>query len=169
LIYVLITKSVPSSLWSTSGTEQAKQGVGNSEQLIDNALIGIKLLPAIFFPARTSFIEYYYLVFAVNNLFLYASQAAVEAAPAVHAADYSADDTTLIGRNMANGTLFQTAQTGSYTGTGAIRQQMATALIQLGFNTLALSHDDQLNTTNYLDHPVLCYMSDTDEHHIGHA
>lgn len=162
LIYVLTTKQVPTSFWGTSGTNQANEGLNGSKQSIENAFTGFRVLPAYFFPARTSAITYYDLIFDTNNLFLYKSEQDVEDVPPVKTADYSANQKETIETNMKNGDLFKTS------GTGAARAAVVTTLGGLsGFSHLKLEQDTALNTENYVDFPVLCYMSNTDEDSFG--
>ena len=75
------------------------------DALIRNALVGLSLVPTIWFPKRTTFIPYYYLVFDTNNLFL-----EQDAAPVLNLPDFTPAQTQAYYQQMQNGTEFTATQ-----------------------------------------------------------
>lgn len=146
VIITLVTDGVPPSLW---GNEPVNNSTVNSDQtVIKNALVQLQFTPMLWFPKRTTFIPYYYLVFNTNNLFL--EQAA---APDINSSEFA--DPEAIYEAMQMGTAFSN--------TVGVRTTIANTLIGLGFADLELVNSDKLSTQDYVDDPILTYMSSTDE------
>jgi hypothetical protein len=145
LIVELQTASFSTALWGNSGSGSAQL---NGNELIAGALSGFKIVPMLWFPKRTSFIPYYYLVFDTNNLFL-----EQDTLPAIQTGTFS--DPQTIYDEMEAGTAFQT--------TGAARASILGLLQQNGFASLSLQNDTQMNTGQYTADPILTLMSATNE------
>ena len=144
LISVLNTAGVPPSLW---GNEPIKaNSVATPATVIPNALVELSILPMIWFPKRTTFIPYYYLVFDSNNLFLEQNTAPVLKKP-----DFSPAQEKVIYQQMQNGTGFEITQ-----GTRAV---IVDLLALAGFDQLELINSEKLSTQDYQDDPLLIYMN----------
>jgi hypothetical protein len=148
VIITLNTTGIPPSLWGNEPVK--KDSVNSSKTVIQNSLVELSITPMIWFPKRTTFIPYYYLVFDTNNLFL-----EQDTEPEIKEPDYTKEQTQTIYTNMGNGTAFGT--------TLAVRSKIVTALTGIGFSNLALINSDHLSTQDYVDDPMLVYMSSTNE------
>ncbi|MDV3457682.1 DUF6603 domain-containing protein [Sphingomonas sp. HF-S4] len=147
VIITLTTGAVPPSLWGNEPVS-AKAAPDPAKSTINNALIGLQFTPMIWFPRRTTFIPYYYLVFDTNNLFL--DQAT---APVINPAPFA--NPQAIYTSMQNGSAFAATQTQ--------RAGIVAALQALGFSNLELKNADALSTQDYVDDPMLTFMSSTQE------
>jgi hypothetical protein len=147
VIVTLTTGGVPPSLWGNE-TISTKSPPSADSTVIKNALIGLQFTPMLYFPLRTTFIPYYYLVFDTNDLFL-----AQDTAPQINPAKF--DNTAQIYASMQDGTIFGKTE--------AVRSTIAGTLKSLGFDTLELVNSGALSTQDYVDDPQLTYMSSTNE------
>jgi hypothetical protein len=150
IIITLCTDGVPPSLW---GNEPVTNGSVNSDKtVIKNALVELQFTPMLWFPKRTTYIPYYYLVFNTNNLFL--EQAA---APTINSSTFP--DPEAIYEAMQLGTAFIS--------TDEVRTKIAATLTGLGFDYLDLENSGKLSTQDYVADPMLTYMSSTNETNFG--
>jgi hypothetical protein len=147
VIVTLTTGGVPPSLWGNEPVS-TKSPPSADSTVIKNALIGLQFTPMLYFPLRTTFIPYYYLVFDTNDLFL-----AQDTAPQINPAEF--DNTAQIYASMQDGTIFGKTE--------AVRSTIADTLKSLGFDTLELVNSGALSTQDYVDDPELTYMSSTNE------
>ena len=147
VIVTLTTGGVPPSLWGNKPVSTTAPPASD-QSVIKNTLIGLQFTPMIWFPKRTTFIPYYYLVFDTNDLFL--DQAT---APRINQAKFP--DPSAIYTEMQNGIAFAD--------TAAPRTAIANTLAGLGFNELVLINADRLSTQDYVADPRLTYMSSTNE------
>jgi hypothetical protein len=147
VIITLTTKGVPPALWGNEPVS-GKKPPSDGATVIKNALIGVQFTPMLYFPLRTTFIPYYYLVFDTNNLFL--TQAT---APKINPAKFA--NVAQIYASMQDGTAFSKTE--------AVRSKIAGTLKTLGFDTLELVNSGSLSTQDYVADPELTYMSSTSE------
>ena len=147
VIITLTTGGVPPSLWGNEPVS-GKKPPSTDTTVIKNALIGVQCTPMLYFPLRTTFIPYYYLVFDTNNLFL--TQAT---APKINPAKFA--NVAQIYASMQDGTAFSKTE--------AVRSKIAGTLKTLGFDTLELVNSGSLSTQDYVADPELTYMSSTSE------
>lgn len=148
IIVVLNTSNVPPSLWGNKPVD--KSDVTSPDNVIKNALVELAVLPMIWFPKRTTFIPYYYLVFDTNNLFL-----EQDVAPVLKTPDFTPAQTQAIYQQMQDGTEFSSTQN--------IRSSIVDVLNGIGYSWLKLENSAQLSTQDYTDDPELIYMSSLDE------
>ena len=150
IIITLATDGVPPSLW---GNEPVTNGTVSSDKtIIKNALVELQFTPMLWFPKRTTYIPYYYLVFNTNNLFLEQAEA-----PIINSTAFP--DTQAIYKAMQMGTAFSS--------TDGVRTKITAALTGLGFDYLDLENSGKLSTQDYVDDPMLTYMSSTNETNFG--
>jgi len=101
-------------------------------------------LPPLYFPSSTSYIQYYYLVFSTNNVFI-----EQDVAPTLVSTPFAKPQTIL--EDMANGTAFSSTQT--------TRSAAKDALSALGFDHLKLTNSDKLSTQDYVQPAELIHMT----------
>lgn len=146
LIAVLEIKAYSQALWGNSSARSRILDSGN--ELIHDALSGLRIEPMLWFPKRTTFIPYYYLVFDTNDLFVLP-----ETMPSFNRSTFN-DPQTLFAA-MESGDAFSRTQTA--------RAGIVDLLRNVGFQNLALRGDGGLNTGQYTADPLLAYMSSTNE------
>ena len=150
VVITLGTDGVPPSLWGNNGV--AKSTVTSDATVIKNALVELRLTPMLWFPKRTTFIAYYFLVFNTNDLFL--EQAAE---PVINSTAFS--DPAKIYGQMQDATAFSS--------TATARAKVTAVLNQLGFAELELENAEKLSTQDYVNDPMLTFMSSTSETNFG--
>lgn len=150
VIVTLGTDGVPPSLWGNGPV--GASAVASSQTVIKNALVELRFTPMLWFPKRTTYIPYYFLVFNTNDLLL--EQAAQ---PVINQTAF-ADPEKIYGQ-MQDGTVF--------TATESVRSKITATLSQLGFAELTLVNSDRLSTQDYVDDPMLTFMSSTGETNFG--
>lgn len=154
LIVELQTKGFSPALWANAKADSST--LKSDKQLINNGLKGFKVMPKFHFPLRTTFIPYYYLVFDTNNLFWEQVQE-----PKITAADYTNAQANAIYADMKPTTA---GATNLFSTTQDTREAIVTSLQNLpGLEHLQLEQDNLINTFEYQDDPILCYMSSTSE------
>jgi hypothetical protein len=147
VIVTLTNGGVPPSLWGNEPVSSTTTPSSDST-VIKNALIGLQFTPMLYFPLRTTFIPYYYLVFDTNNLFL-----AQATAPQINSTPFA--NPAQIYASLQDGTAFRK--------TDAVRTSMVDTLKTLGFDTLELVNSAALSDQDYVADPQLTYMSSTNE------
>jgi hypothetical protein len=98
----------------------------------------------LWFPARTAFIPYYFLVFDTNDLFL-----EHDILPDFNTTPVS--DPQTVYQNLETGAAFSNTETE--------RQDILSMLQNNGFEYLNLQNDGALNTDQYAAEPMLAYLS----------
>ncbi|WP_299628398.1 DUF6603 domain-containing protein [uncultured Tateyamaria sp.] len=135
----LVKSGVASALWGSDGdTSTSDSG------LMAGAVVGIEMLPNIYFPKRTSYIQYYYLVFSPNDVFI-----AQEVAPSIDTGAYP--DPGKIIDSMKDGTAFSSTETA--------RTDVVDVLGTLGFDDLAPKNSGALSTQDYVQSAELMHMT----------
>ena len=135
----LVKSGVSSALWG-----QTKPDDGSDDGLISGTVVGVEILPTLYFPSNTSYIPYYYLVFSTNDVFI-----AQDDAPTLVSTPFAKPQTIL--EKMANGTAFCDTQ--------KTRGATVDALDALGFNHLKLKNSDKLSTQDYVQPAELVHMT----------
>lgn len=151
VIATLSTSGVPPSLWGNAPVSTTKVPDAK-DAMIDGALVGLQFTPMIWFPKRTTFIPYYYLVLNTNNL-----GRAQSTAPKLRAPDFGDPDP--IYKQMQSGAAFKQTQTA--------RTAITDTLKGVGFDHLALKNSASLSTQDYVADPRLVHMSSTSETNLG--
>lgn len=144
VIVLLKTSGVPPSLWGNKPVSATT--LMTKDSVLANALVELSIVPMVWFPKRTTFIAYYYLVFDTNNLFLEQT-----VAPVLKEPDFTPTQTQAIYQQMQDGTAFSATQ--------PARAALVSALSGLGFDRLQLVNSEQLSTQDYVEDPALIYMS----------
>lgn len=147
VIVTLTTGGVPPSLFGNQPVSSTTAPSSDST-VINNALIGLQFTPMLYFPLRTTFIPYYYLVFDTNDLLL--EQAT---APEINSAPFA--NPSQIYASMQDGTAFSKTE--------PVRTKIVDTLKTLGFDALELINSGALSDQDYVDDPQLTYMSSTNE------
>ena len=142
LILVVQTGSVQTALWGNNGAKTVS--LKGSDAVIKGVFNGFTILPTLWFPARTAFIAYYYLVYATNDVFL-----ELDALPTFNTSPVS--DPQTVYTDLENGAAFNA--------TIPRRADVLTLLQQAGFDYLTLQNDGLLNTDQYAAEPILAYLS----------
>ncbi|PSL29021.1 DUF6603 domain-containing protein [Chitinophaga ginsengisoli] len=142
LVLVLQTNSVQTALWGNAGAKTIS--LKGSDAVIKGALNGFTMMPMRWFPARTAFIAYYYLVFDTNNLFL-----EQDILPTFNTSPVNNPDAVYT--SMDNGNAFSNTVTQ--------RASVLDLLQQQGFGYLDLKNDGLLNTDQYTAEPILAHFS----------
>ena len=150
VIVLLQTGNYPRALWGN--TKVSSTCLQDGQELLVGALAGFTILPMIWFPRRTTFISYYDLVFASNDLFL-----EQDALPAINATPFADPDAVYAA--MESGALFAA--------TTFARAGVVDLLQRSGFAWLALMDDESINTGQYTGNPLLTYLSSTSEDHLA--
>jgi len=147
VIATLTTGSVPPSLWGNEPVS-TKKPPSSDTTVIKNALLGLQFTPMLWFPKRTIFIPYYYLVFNTNDLLL----------------DQATQPKINQDRFPNPSQIYAAMQDGSaFSKTDAVRTTITNTLKSLGFTNLDLVNSGVLSTQDYVDDPQLTYMSSTNE------
>ncbi|PRY74633.1 hypothetical protein CLV80_11615 [Yoonia maritima] len=135
----LIKSGVSPALWGSESNP-----VPDGSNTMTGTVVGVEFLPNLYFPSHTSYIQYYYLVFTTNNVFL-----EQDTAPVQDQTPFS-NPTTIL-EDMANGSAFATTQ--------ATRSAAVDALNTLGFAQLNLENSAKLSTQNYVQPAELVHMT----------
>ncbi len=135
----LVKGGVASALWGSEGD------ASNSDRaLMTGSVVGIEMLPNIYFPTRTSYIQYYYLVFSTNNVFI-----EQDTAPTIDTSAYP--NAVQIIENMDDGSAFSSTEN--------TREQTVDVLGTLGFDNLSLKNSGALSTQDYVQSAELMHMT----------
>jgi hypothetical protein len=146
LIVTLQTKAYAQGLWGNFTNNGNVLGPGN--ELIHDSLSGFRIEPMLWFPKRTTFIPYYFLVFDTNDIFV-----PQDVLPAINTSPFP--NSSEIYAALESGAAFSR--------TAPVRAGIVSVLQDVGFKNLVLTGDLDLNTEQYTGDPLLAFMSHTGE------